>query len=53
LPLALSLGSTGWSLAAQPLLTPAALQPLLKDPQVRVIDIREPKGFDAATFRAQ
>ncbi len=46
--LALSLGSTGWSLAAQPLLTPAALQPLLKDPQVRVIDIREPKGFDAA-----
>ena len=45
---ALCLGSSGWSLAAQPLLTPATLQPLLTAPHVRVIDIRDPKSFDAA-----
>jgi len=45
--LALCLGSSGWALAAAPLLTPAALAPLLKQADVRVIDIRDPKGFAA------
>ncbi|MDR2325063.1 MAG: sulfurtransferase [Acidovorax sp.] len=45
---ALLFSSSGWALAAQPLLTPAALSPLLKDPQLRVIDIRDAKGFAAA-----
>ena len=46
--LALGLCSSGTVLAAAPLLTPAALAPLLSQPDVRVIDIRDPKGFDAA-----
>ncbi|GAA4003724.1 rhodanese-like domain-containing protein [Comamonas faecalis] len=40
IPLALVWG-TGAALAAQPLLTPQDLSPLLSNPQVRVIDIRD------------
>lgn len=35
------------ALAAQPLLTPQELSPLLEQPQVRVIDIRDAQGFAA------
>jgi thiosulfate/3-mercaptopyruvate sulfurtransferase len=45
LALALTTASTGWALAASPLLTPAELSPLLQTPGVRVIDIRTPKEF--------
>lgn len=45
--LALSLASGGWALAAPPLLAPDSLSPLLKQPQTRVIDIRDPKSFAA------
>ncbi len=41
---ALSAIHTAWG--AQPLLTPAQLQPLLKKPDVRVIDIRDAKSFE-------
>ena len=47
LAIAWCMGSSGWVFAAQPLLTPEALSPLLQEPQVRVIDIRDPKGFAA------
>ena len=43
--LALALGSCGWALAAQPLLSPTELSSLLRTPGVRVIDIRTPKEF--------
>jgi thiosulfate/3-mercaptopyruvate sulfurtransferase len=43
----LCLGASGWALAAEPLLTPQALSPLLQQPGVRVIDIRDPKAFAA------
>ena len=43
----LCLGASGWALAAEPLLTPQALSPLLQHPGVRVIDIRDPKAFAA------
>ncbi len=43
--LALTLGSCGWALAAQPLLSPTELSSLLRTPGVRVIDIRTPKEF--------
>lgn len=46
--LAALVSSSSWSLAAQPLLTPLALAPLLQNPQLRVIDIRDAKGFGAA-----
>ena len=36
------------ALAAQPLLTPAELRPLLADASVRIIDIRDPKSYTAA-----
>lgn len=42
---ALSLAAAGLSFAAQPLLTPAELKPLLGNPSVRVIDIRDPKSY--------
>ena len=45
LALTLSLGTSGWVLAAQPLLSPAELSPLLDQANVRVIDIRAPKEF--------
>lgn len=45
LAFALTLGTSGWALAAPPLLTPAELLPLLHQPSVRVIDIRTPKEF--------
>lgn len=32
--------------AAQPLLTPAQLQPMLRNPDLRVIDIRDPQSFE-------
>ena len=44
---ALTMGASGWALAAPPLLSPAELSPLLQQPQVRVIDIRTPKEFAA------
>lgn len=44
---ALGVCASGWALAAQPLLTPAELQPLLSQPQVRVVDIRDPKSYAA------
>lgn len=44
---ALSLAAAGLSFAAQPLLTPAELKPLLGNPSVRVIDIRDPKSYAA------
>lgn len=43
----LGLASSGYALAATPLLTPQDLQPLLSQPHVRVVDIRDPKGFAA------
>lgn len=45
--LALGLGSSAAALAAAPLLTPTALAPLLQHADVRVIDIRDPKGYAA------
>lgn len=45
LALALTLGTSGWTLAAPALLTPAEFSPLLQNPEVRVIDIRTPKEF--------
>ena len=47
LGLGLSLGATGWALAAQPLLNPEQLPPLLQQADVRLIDIRDPKAFEA------
>ena len=47
LGLGLSLGATSWALAAQPLLNPEQLQPLLLQADVRLIDIRDPKAFEA------
>lgn len=47
LGLGLGLGICGASLAAQPLLTPDQLQPLLQQADVRLIDIRDPKAFEA------
>ena len=47
LGLGLSLGATSWALAAQPLLNPEQLQPLLQQADVRLIDIRDPKAFEA------
>ena len=47
LALALTLGSSGWTLAAPALLTPSDLNPLLTQADVRVIDIRPPKEFAA------
>ena len=44
--LGLSLASAA-ALAAQPLLTPQELAPLLKNAQLRVIDIRDAQGFGA------
>ena len=38
----------GAALSAQPLLTPGQLQPLLRQADVRLIDIRDPKSFEAA-----
>ena len=46
LGLGLSLGASGWAIAAQPLLTPEQLQPLLQQTDVRLIDIRDPKAFE-------
>ena len=37
----------GAALSAQPLLTPGQLQPLLRQADVRLIDIRDPKSFEA------
>lgn len=45
LAFALTLGASGWTLAAPPLLAPAELSALLAQPEVRVIDIRTPKEF--------
>ncbi|QNP48522.1 sulfurtransferase [Diaphorobacter aerolatus] len=42
---AVALTAAHAALAAQPLLTPQELQPLLQKPEVRVIDIRDPKSF--------
>jgi thiosulfate/3-mercaptopyruvate sulfurtransferase len=47
LGLGLSLGASSWALAAQPLLNPEQLQPLLQQADVRLIDIRDPKAFEA------
>ncbi|QXZ08553.1 sulfurtransferase [Comamonas sp. Y33R10-2] len=47
LGLGLSLGTSGWAIAAPPLLTPEQLQPLLDQAHVRLIDIRDPKSFEA------
>ena len=43
----LSFVASGWALAAQPLLTPAELQAQLKQPGLRVIDIRDAKSYAA------
>ena len=45
LGLSLGLGASSWAVAAQPLLTPELLQPLLQQADVRLIDIRDPKAF--------
>lgn len=45
--LAMCLGTSGWALAAPPLLSAEQLQPLLQAPHVRVVDIRDPKSFAA------
>lgn len=42
---AMAMSASSWALAAEPLLTPEALQALLTNPSVRVIDIRPPKEF--------
>ncbi|WP_057091720.1 sulfurtransferase [Comamonas thiooxydans] len=47
LVLGLGLGTSAWALAAQPLLNPEQLQPLLLQADVRLIDIRDPKAFEA------
>ena len=47
LGLGLGLTASSWTLAAQPLLTPEQLQPLLQQADVRLIDIRDPKAFEA------
>ena len=47
LGLGLGLTASSWALAAQPLLTPEQLQPLLQQADVRLIDIRDPKAFEA------
>ncbi|MBF5004659.1 sulfurtransferase [Diaphorobacter caeni] len=44
--LAATLAATPLAWSAQPLLTPQELQPLLQQPQVRVIDIRDPKSYE-------
>lgn len=41
---ALTAAHAAW--AAQPLLTPAELQPMLQQSNLRVLDIRDPKSFD-------
>lgn len=43
----LCLSTSGWAVAAEPLLTPQELAPLLQQANVRVIDIRDPKSFAA------
>ena len=43
----LSLSASAWALAAEPLLTPQELAPLLDQAQVRVIDIRDAKSYAA------
>lgn len=43
--LVLGLSASAWALAAQPLLSPAELNARLKDPAVRVIDIRDAKAY--------
>lgn len=45
--LALGLALSGLAAAAQPLLTPVELSAALKDSNVRVIDIRDPKAYGA------
>lgn len=47
LAFALSLAAATLSFAAQPLLTPAELQAQLGNPNVRVIDVRDPKAYAA------
>lgn len=47
LGLSLGLCSCGFAAAAQPLLTPEQLQPLLQQSDVRLIDIRDPKSYEA------
>lgn len=47
LGLSLGLCSCGCAAAAQPLLTPEQLQPLLQQSDVRLIDIRDPKSYEA------
>lgn len=47
LGLSLGLCSCGFAAAAQPLLTPEQLQPLLQRSDVRLIDIRDPKSYEA------
>lgn len=47
LAMGLGLSTSTWALAAQPLLTPEQLQPLLQQADTRVIDIRDPKAFEA------
>ena len=47
LVLGLGLSTRAWALAAQPLLNPEQLQPLLQQADVRLIDIRDPKAFEA------
>ncbi|QIL79559.1 sulfurtransferase [Diaphorobacter sp. HDW4A] len=46
LAFAATLTATQLAWSAQPLLTPQELQPLLQQPAVRVIDIRDPKSFE-------
>ena len=48
LAFAVSLGAVGAAFAAQPLLSPTELKPQLGEPNVRVIDIRDPKSFAAS-----
>lgn len=47
LAFAVTLAAAGASFAAQPLLTPAELKAQLGQPNVRVIDIRDPQAFAA------
>jgi thiosulfate/3-mercaptopyruvate sulfurtransferase len=47
LALAVSIAAAGAAFAAQPLLSPAELNAQLKQPDLRVIDIREPQAFAA------
>jgi thiosulfate/3-mercaptopyruvate sulfurtransferase len=47
LTFAVALAAAGLSFAAQPLLTPAELKAQLGEPNLRVIDIRDPKAYAA------